>query len=189
MKIAISGAANTGKTTLAKDLSKETGLPLIEERFGDLRPKRIEDKNAGWIAEAFLKVDRAKQELEQTFHKGFITDRCTIDLFNFWTYTPFLVNRAETQKLYEKWKTHSTTYDYIIFLSWGSVAYRENESGESRLVKVQMNPWNNLRRHTSTLGLAYSWADSRKIIVVPKHVIERKERVDWVLKTLTERKQ
>lgn len=46
MKIAISGAANTGKTTLAEDLANEMKLPLIEERFTEL-PRRTPQDRSG----------------------------------------------------------------------------------------------------------------------------------------------
>lgn len=187
MKIALSGAANTGKTTLAKDLAKETNLPLITERFSDLPPRTLQDKAGEQLAKAFLRIKRDKSDLEQTHQAGFVSDRCTIDLFNYWISFPVLANRTETQELYNNCKNHANSYDYIVFLSWGSVVYREIEADKPQIIKSRMNPWLNLTRHSSTLGLAYSWVDPSKIIVIPKDISDRQERVGWLLSTIADR--
>ena len=131
MKIAISGAANTGKTTLAKGLAKQTGLPLIEEGFGEIRRGPNPDKSGDFLAGCFQKIDRAKRQLEEKYQSGFISDRCTIDLFNFWSAFPILQLRPDALEFYKNCKNHAKTYDYVVFLPWGSVAYSEIENGET----------------------------------------------------------
>lgn len=184
MKIAISGAANTGKTTLAGDLAKEIKLPLIEERFAELPRRTPQDRSGDALAEAFLRIDREKLELEKTFEDGFISDRCSIDLFNYWISFPVLASRSETSELYKKWKTHANHYDYVVFLSWGSIAYVEIEQNQRQRIASRMNPWLNMSRHCSTLGLAHTWLDPNKIIIIPRNVTDRKKRVNWLLDAL-----
>lgn len=184
MKIALSGAANTGKTTLAGDLSKATNLPLIPERFDELPRRTSQDRACDQLAETFLRIKHEKTELEKTYRDGFVSDRCPIDIFNYWISLPVLANRSETLELFKSCRAHANTYDYVVFLSWGSVAYREIETERPKLFHSRMNPWLNLTRHSSTLGLAYSWVDQKKIIVIPHHITDRKERVDWLLSTI-----
>jgi len=181
MRIALSGAANTGKTTLARDLSEATNLPFINERFDELPRKPPRGEAAEQLAAAFNRINREKLELEHTYNEGFVSDRCPIDIFNYWISFPVLANRPDTQDLYRNCRKHANTYDYIVFISWGSVAYREIDADKPKLLHRNMNPWMNLTRHSSTLGLAYSWVNTERILVIPKDIIDRKERVDWLL--------
>ncbi len=187
MKIAISGAANTGKSTLAKDLSRATSLPLITERFNELPKRTREDKAGNQLAAAFQRIKSVKMDLEHGHPEGFVTDRCPLDIFNYWTSFPVLSNRPETLELYKDCRSHTGTYDFIVFLTWGSIVYSEIEAGKPSADSTLMNPWQNLTRHASTLGLAHSWVPAERIIVVPRDVTDREERVKWLLDTFAER--
>ena len=187
MKIAISGAANTGKTTLAEDLANEMKLPLIEERFAELPRRTPQDRSGDLLANAFLRIHREKLDLEQSYSDGFISDRCTIDLFNYWACLPVLAKKPETLEVYKQCRDHVNNYDYVVFLNWGSLAFREVVEDKPKFADSNMNPWLNLTRHSSTLGLAYTWLDHKKIIVVDKNIIDRKQRVDWLLETISNR--
>lgn len=187
MKIAISGAANTGKSTLAKDLARATSLPLIPERFNELPRRSREDKAGNQLAAAFQRLHSVKLELEQDHPDGFVTDRCPLDIFNYWTTFPVLTNRPESFALYKDCRSHMETYDFIVFLTWGSIVYSEVEAGKPCADSTLMNPWQNLARHASTLGLAHIWVPAERIIVVPGDVTDREERVKWLLDRFAER--
>ncbi|MBU0598723.1 ATP-binding protein [Patescibacteria group bacterium] len=79
MKLALTGAQSTGKTTLAKELSKLFNLPLITEQ------SRTVIKQFNVTAPKYLKEEElpdfqwklfASQIIEEQSKKNFISDRC-----------------------------------------------------------------------------------------------------------------
>ncbi|RPF49621.1 AAA domain-containing protein [Thermodesulfitimonas autotrophica] len=90
MRIAITGAHGTGKTTLARALSEELGLPLITER-ARLVARQMEVKTC---EELFRNPDLAREFQERVLEEqiraqlahpqGFVSDRCTLDCIAYW---------------------------------------------------------------------------------------------------------
>lgn len=83
MRIAITGAASTGKTTLAKKISQEMGLPFVGNaarrvsREIGLGPKNIDNyDDLFWFQEAVLRD-------MMTLHKqpAYVTDRSVSDVY------------------------------------------------------------------------------------------------------------
>lgn len=90
MRIAITGAHGTGKTTLARALSKELGLPLIAERARlvaeEMGVNSCEDllRNPR-LARKFQERVLEEQINAQLAHpQGFVSDRCTLDCIAYW---------------------------------------------------------------------------------------------------------
>ena len=84
MRIAMSGAVCTGKTTLGKALAERLGLPFIEENLGSLFGRRGASKRtAEETAGAIVACLENKRKLE-TEAGSFVIDRCPLDLINFW---------------------------------------------------------------------------------------------------------
>ncbi len=84
MKIAISGSAGTGKTTLATALAAKRGCSFVAENFDNFF-----DDNAAFIKPARRLQQRIIATLEQKDAiendcGDFVADRCAIDLFNLW---------------------------------------------------------------------------------------------------------
>lgn len=90
MRIAITGAHGTGKTTLAQALSEKLGLPLIAEQ-ARLVAKRMGVKNCEELlrnpklAREFQERVLEEQIRAQLAHpEGFVSDRCTLDCIAYW---------------------------------------------------------------------------------------------------------
>lgn len=90
MRIAITGAHGTGKTTLARALSEKLGLPLIAEQA-----RLVAEEMGVKTCEELLqnsKLARQFQErvLEEQIRaqlarpEGFVSDRCTLDCIAYW---------------------------------------------------------------------------------------------------------
>lgn len=185
MKIAISGAANCGKTTLAKHLAKELDLPVIEEQFKIILAVKQAKTGVKDLKDAFHNLFYDKKNQEEPHINGFLTDRCPIDLFNFWSVHPALHCLPETYDFFKLCKEQSQHYDYVIFPPWGSVTYHNLETGIPGQTMPRMNPWLNLARHSSTLGLAYTWLPAEKIIQLPSHITDIDERTRWLIDKIT----
>lgn len=97
MKIAVSGFAGTGKTTLATGLARRLGLPLIDEGMLPLAkassafydPALANDPQARGAARrdfisAFVHWADARTAEYNAHVSGFVADRCELDLLNWW---------------------------------------------------------------------------------------------------------
>ena len=185
VKIAISGATNCGKTTLIKDLSQRLNLPIVEEQFEALNDPTILKKPYENLMNRAYQIFDKKLLIEDEFEKGFITDRCPIDLFFFWCNHPAIVRSEQTLIFYNKCKKQCEKYDFLIIPPWGSVTYKHLESYIPGLSKPKMNPWINLRRHTGMMGLAFDWIPREKIIIPPQDLIDINKRSDWILEQIS----
>jgi len=85
LRIYVCGAHSTGKTTLARHLSRELGLPLINEiarqvmaelelSFETLRV------DLGQVAAYQTEVFRRQMEVEERYPDGFVSDRTFCNL-------------------------------------------------------------------------------------------------------------
>ncbi len=82
-RIAIIGTHSTGKTTLAKALSKELNIPFIEEcaRNHDVKHASVEE---------YIKIQKdilTEQISAENKHLDFISDRSTIDNLAYWIHS------------------------------------------------------------------------------------------------------
>jgi len=184
MKIAISGAANTGKTTFANHFATYNKFPVIEERFSEIVSLRSAGASLEAIKDKFKEIYKHKAKRERALGKKFVSDRCVVDLMVFWMSIGALGSSPDSVELYRKWKKHSKKYDYIVFLPWGNVAYNDLEREYTNQHKHVMNPFVNLTRHTSMIGLANLWVGPEKTILLPEEIIDLDEQTEWLNKRL-----
>jgi len=89
LKIAVVGAHGTGKTVLAKTISKQQGLPLITEQ-ARIVAKEININNCQELlanpelARAFQWKVLERQIKAQLKHNEFVSDRSTLDCIAYW---------------------------------------------------------------------------------------------------------
>jgi nicotinamide riboside kinase len=90
MRIAITGAHGTGKTTLANALAEKLGLPLITESARqEARERGIESveqlkRNKELAREFQWGVLRRQVAAEQEHPNGFVSDRSRVDCLAYW---------------------------------------------------------------------------------------------------------
>ena len=117
MKIAISGAHGVGKTTLAKALAKELGLPLIEEvargvakkcGFKNTEQIRDADKTVKMFFQQNVFVEQQLAEAE--CFTGFISDRSIFDPLAYCMY--YDIDHEVFRNNAIEW---SENYDFIVY--------------------------------------------------------------------------
>lgn len=90
MRIAITGAHGTGKTTLARALSEKLGLPLIAEQAQlvarEMGIKTCEEllRNPELARELQERVLEEQIRAQLAHPRGFVSDRCTLDCIAYW---------------------------------------------------------------------------------------------------------
>lgn len=111
MRIAITGAHGTGKTTLAQALSEKLGLPLIAERARlvaeEMGVKTCEDllRNPR-LARQFQERVLEEQIKAQLAHpQGFVSDRCTLDCIAYWNL--YLGDGSDAGRYFFKARLHA----------------------------------------------------------------------------------
>lgn len=161
-KIALSGSAGTGKTTLGRKLAEELGVAFIEERMRrrlesgfDLHGMSSDD----W--RALMRDDwEAQRADEERAIDGFVSDRSSLDYAAFWLHYGLHEEIEATERWVERMTSEARRYDRIVLFPWGSLPI-ENDGVRST------NRWTQLRFQSILEGLAQRFASDGKLVRVP----------------------
>jgi len=157
-RIALSGSAGTGKSTLGRALAEHYGVPYIEERMrlrlengftlGKLSPD-------GWRALMHeLWAEHAAEEAR--YPNGFVADRSSLDFLAFWLHYGLYDAEAETEAYAAAMREHAQHYDRILLFPWG-VLPLENDGVRAT------NPWVQLRFQSILEGVLERWAPEGRV--------------------------
>ena len=127
LRIAVTGSAGTGKTTLVRALSAASDLPVIGEEMrayllsGGARLAVLEPARAAGVLAGLWK---ARQEAEQDHAAaGFIADNCSVD---FAAYALQHGCADESGSLIDEACAAASRYDAIFVLPFGAVPYERD---------------------------------------------------------------
>jgi len=113
MKIGISGSHGTGKTSLAKKLSKQFDLPLITEVARDVNIMLLKGNQYCQAQRDIL----IKQIEEEGKYQSFVSDRTVIDnLAYFISICSHIVSIKEIKWYVNEARNHISVYDKIYYL-------------------------------------------------------------------------
>ena len=121
-RIAVSGSAGTGKTTLAKAAAAELGVPYLPEgmrEYLEATGDNLHDLGFEGLRSLVLRLWDERQELEAR-HASFVADRASYDFAAFWLFYGFAKEDADTVRLLDE-TLRSTRYDAVYILPWGSI--------------------------------------------------------------------
>ncbi len=185
MRIAISGAVSTGKTTLGKALAEKFNLPFIGENLAPLFGKNAaRRKNTKDVANAVVACLKNKRILE-TKTGNFIVDRSPLDLMNFWqsAQLPKMCGGHDFTVLCE---SYMTLYDFVVLTPFEGVPFVQDASGADKPRRV-MDPWVQFKGSVRITGLAHHFLEPSKIIQIPAAMSAHEERLAFVLDNLHSR--
>lgn len=173
-RIAISGSAGTGKTTLGRRLAEELGVPFLEERMR----RRLEDgfdvhslTLADWraLVEGDWQAQRAEEE---RCARGFVADRSSLDYAAFWLHYGLHDERAETERFLARAFAEALRYDRIVVCPWGGPPIVHDGVRST-------NRWTQLRFQALVEGLLERFVDPARVLrlALDTSVEERVARV------------
>lgn len=180
MKIAISGTAGTGKSTLSKALAAKLNLVHIDENYAPLNDARLK----GDFPPRLTQILHHKRTLENTA-VNFVTDRCAIDLLHTWlNQSGHKINPQLTAQFFKECRQQIQTYDFVLITPWNSFKLVQNDA----VVPREMDIMEQLRHHASIMGHTHLWLQKTRIIEIPQSMANIDERIDFVLATIKKRR-
>lgn len=181
-RLALSGSAGVGKTTLGQRLSKRYGVPYIPE---GMRARleaglRLHDLTHGELRALVEALWREQQDAEQAAihdHGGFVADRSALDYAAFWLHYRFTDDQEATKRFFAETIGWVPTYDRIVLLPWGVLPMDADGVRAS-------NIW--LQRHYQSVveGLLYREVAPDRLLVMPG-LTELNARESWVARALS----
>ena len=171
LRIAISGSAGTGKTTLAQELSRRLSLPLIPEAmraYLEAGGKRL-DQVPRPEAEATLAVFCAELEAEESRLGFFVADNGALDL-----------------EAYARWyhctnvsdsRNRAARYDAVVILPAGVLPYERDGIR-------QADPAVETRFQEVLEGIAETSGLKSVLLRIPVHLLTVEARAEWVMARL-----
>jgi alpha-ribazole phosphatase len=127
-RIALSGSAGTGKTTLGRRLAKELGLPFVEEGMRkrlegglDLHTLDHDDMRA-----LLLELWEEQCAAEDAAPDGFVSDRSAADFAAFWIFYGFHHEEGATDRFFERALERLQRTERVVLFPWGALPLRSD---------------------------------------------------------------
>jgi hypothetical protein len=167
MKIAISGSAGTGKTTLAQNLARSLNCAYIPEHYEPLfdRPGKFNGA-PDVLAKAFNQVLDIKLA-EQAKHDSFVADRSPADLLNLWLARGLFCLPEASQAFHDRCREAMKVYNLIVIPPWGALPLQNTAQPEKRQQRVT-DPWRQLFNHAAISGLVHMFVGAENILYLPE---------------------
>lgn len=147
LRIAFSGSAGTGKTTAARRLAAELGLPYIPEGMRAYLERGGADLHAlgrDGLRALVLRLWDEQQDAEARAVAGCVVDRSAYDFFAFWVYYGYAAEDADTARLLAQ-TCAPGRYDAVWLMPWGAFPVEADGVRSS-------NRWVQLHVHTLIEG-------------------------------------
>lgn len=169
LRIAVSGSAGTGKTTLAGALARRLGLPLLPEamrRYLEAGGPRLPGMGPARARAVLAGFHRELLALE-TASPGFVADNGVLDLCAY----------AVWAGCGPQAPPPALRYEVLVLLPWGVIPYqRDGVRGDSQEAE---------RRFQLLLEqLLPSWSRAARVLRVPPELVRPEARLEWVLARL-----
>ncbi len=177
-RIAISGSAGVGKTTLAQRLAASLDLPYLEEGMR----RRLEaglnlhaltrDAMRALLVELWDERE-AEEDDAITRHGGYVSDRCAVDWAAFYLYYGFTNDEDDAGPFIDRMRARAAgAYDTVIVLPWGTLPL-QNDGVRST------NRWKQLHFQALLEGMLGRYLPAPVLHTLPDALTRLEARAAW----------
>jgi broad specificity phosphatase PhoE/nicotinamide riboside kinase len=172
-RIALAGSAGTGKTTLARRLADELGLPYIAEGMrarleAGLAPLALRPPELRALMREMWQEQRAA---EAAAARGFVADRSSIDFAAYWLQYGLYDEVDETEAWLAQMRAEAARYTQLVLLPWGVLPLEDDRVRST-------NRWMH-RRFQATLESLLLELPQHGVLRVPP-TADFDERLAWL---------
>ncbi|TVR83888.1 MAG: hypothetical protein EA405_03065 [Rhodospirillales bacterium] len=183
-RLAVTGSAGVGKTTLATHLAQALQVPLIPEGMRARLESGLDlhalgrDGLRDLVCTLFDEA-MAHTRAAVTAGEGFVADRCTLDFLAFWLFYGFGTDDTATSRMVDAAAAALVHYDAVVVLPWGAIPLADDGVRTA-------NPWLQLHYQMLLEGLLARRCGSLPLLAMPERVVGVQARADWILDRLVE---
>lgn len=181
LRLAMSGSAGVGKTSLGQRLASSLGVPYVPEGMRSRLEAglSLHDLDHGALCDLVEELWVEQQAAEDAAIRsvgGFVSDRSALDYAAFWLYYRFTGDMARTERFFASVMQRAALVDRIVLLPWGVVPLVADG------VRAP-NPW--LQRHYQSIleGLLFREVAADRLLVLPA-LDGLEKRARWVLRSV-----
>lgn len=128
VRVALSGSAGTGKSTLGRRLAAALGVPFIEEGMRERLERGLNLHSLGMddLRELLVELWEEQAERQRAAARGFVADRSAADFAAFWIHYGFAHDAEATDAWTERMIKELPAYDRVLLFPWGVLPLRHD---------------------------------------------------------------
>lgn len=178
LRLALSGSAGTGKSTLGRALAARLELPYLPEGMrqrieAGLDLHTLDHGALRALVEELWREQREAEARAVEAHGGFVADRSSVDFAAFWLHYHFAEDGEATAAWFAETLAHARSYSHIVLLPWGVLPLVADGVRSS-------NPWVQRHYQATVEGLLFRELAPPRLLVLPPFV-PLQARVSWVV--------
>lgn len=177
-RVALSGSAGVGKSTLGAALARDLDLPFIPEGMrsrleGGLMLHRLSREELRALVHALWEEQAALEAQAIASYGGFVADRGSVDYAAFYLHYGFIGPEDGTAEFLGQCIAHAQDYSRTVVLPWGSLPLVEDGIRSP-------NPWMQRGFQALVEGMVHRELAPHQVLWLPAEIQDLHARVAWV---------